>query len=64
MVDHVDHPDELAFVRWRAIFQKCDYSDLESLKLIRNTFDRLRLNKSKDLVAAAKAIADEGKDGG
>ncbi len=56
-------PAELGFVRWRATFGKRKYADLEGLELIQNTFDRLRLNGSKDLVAAARAIADGSKDG-
>ncbi len=54
---------ELGFVRWRATFGKREYADLESLRLIETTFDRLRLNRSKDLVAAARVIADGSKDG-
>ena len=62
-IDDIDRPDELGFVRWRATFKKSDYTDLESLRLVGNSFERLRLNKSRDLVGAARAIADEGRDG-
>ena len=62
-IDPMGRPDELGFVRWHALFKKCDFTDLESLRLVGDSFDRLRLNKSRDLVGAARAIADGGRDG-
>ncbi len=56
--------DELVFSPWRSTFEKREYADLESLRLLSNNLDRLRLNRSKDLVAAARAIGDGLKDGG
>lgn len=54
---------EPGFVQWRATFGKREYADLEGLRLIETTFNRLWLNRSKDLVPAARAIADGSKDG-
>ena len=59
----IENSDELTFSRWRSTFAKCEYTDLESLVSISNTFDQLRLKNSKDLVAAARAIGDGLKDG-
>ena len=59
----VELPVELGFAQWHTTFQKRQYTGVESLRLIATTFDQLRLNNSKDLVAAARAVADGSKDG-
>ena len=50
-------------VQWSNTLKKCDYMNLEALRSIRDTFERLWENDTTELVAATWAIADASKDG-